>query len=245
MAENDNAAELIPKRIHYCWFGGKPLSRMAEKCMQSWKKHCRDYDIVRWDETNCDVHENEYVYEAYINKKWAFVSDYFRLKALRTDGGIYLDTDVELLRPLDEFLRLKGFMGFEDNEHIATCVIGGVKELDFFRKAFELYENRRFVLPDGGFDTKTNVELLTELLADNGMKKDGTRQNVLEMELFPSEYFSPKSLTTGKITLTENTFAIHRFEASWQTNRQRIHTKIAQMIGEENTKRVKKVIGRK
>lgn len=236
--------KLIPKVIHYCWFGGKSLNRKAEKCIGSWKKYCSNYKIMRWNESNCNVDENQYVSEAFHAKKWAFVSDYFRLKAICKMGGIYLDTDVELIKPLNEFLGYRGFMGFEDNANVATCIMGGVPDHEFFNKTFELYQNRKFILDDGSFDTTTNVKYLTELLCGNGLVKNGKRQTVMNMEIFPSDYFSPKSLKTGKITLTENTCAIHHFEASWQSGKQKFHTKVAQIIGEKNTEKLKKLLGR-
>lgn len=235
----------IPKKIHYCWYGGKPLGRKEEKCIESWKKFCPDFEIVRWDESNSDMTENRYVKEAYQSRKWAFVSDYFRLNAVCDYGGIYLDTDVELLKPLDEFLGCGGFMGFEDSVRVATCVMGGVRGHSFFEKALNLYQDRVFIKENGEFDTTTNVDFLTGILLENGLVLNDKRQNIMGMEIFPKDFFSPKSLTTGKITLTENTHAIHRFEASWQTGRQRFNTKAAQILGEKNTERIKRFMGKK
>lgn len=235
----------VPKKLHYCWYGGKPLNRKAEKCIESWKTFCPDFEIVRWDESNSDIRENRYVYEAYQSKKWAFVSDYFRLKAICENGGVYLDTDVELIKPLDVFLDGGGFMGFEDKAKVATCVMGGVCGHVFFRAALEAYQRRVFILENGEYDTTTNVDFLTELLLENGLVQNGARQSVMGLDIFPSDYFSPKSLATGKITLTENTHAIHRFEASWQTGKQRFNTKAAQLLGEKNTERLKRFMGKK
>lgn len=235
----------IPKKLHYCWYGGKPLNRRAEKCIESWKKFCPDFEILRWDESNSDMQENRYVREAYQSKKWAFVSDYFRLKAVYENGGVYLDTDVELIKPLEGFLDCGGFMGFEDRVNVATCIMGGVRGHLFFRRALETYRSRAFLLDNGECDTTTNVEFLTRLLVDNGLVQNGERQSVMDMDIFPNDYFSPKSLVTGKITLTENTHAIHRFEASWQTGKQRFHTKAAQILGEKNTECLKRLMGKK
>ena len=110
----------IPKKIHYCWFGGNPLNKRTLRYIERWKELCPDFEFIRWDETNCDMNANEYVRGAYQSGKWAFVSDYFRLKALYEQGGVYLDTDVELLRPFGDLLELSGFAGFEDAEHVAT-----------------------------------------------------------------------------------------------------------------------------
>lgn len=233
-----------PKKIHYCWFGGNPLNKRTLRYIERWKELCPDFEFIRWDETNCDMNANEYVRGAYQSGKWAFVSDYFRLKALYEQGGVYLDTDVELLRPFGDLLELSGFAGFEDAEHVATCVLGAEKEHGFFRQAMELYEGRTFLREGGEPDLTTNVEILTGLLGRNGLEPDGARQSVMGMEIFPAEYFSPRSLETGKLTKTGNTYAIHWFEASWQTGSQRFHRKVAQVIGKKNTERLKKLLGR-
>ena len=197
----------IPKKIHYCWFGGNPLNKRTLRYIERWKELCPDFEFIRWDETNCDMNANEYVRGAYQSGKWAFVSDYFRLKALYEQGGVYLDTDVELLRPFGDLLELSGFAGFEDAEHVATCVLGAEKEHGFFRQAMELYEGRTFLREGGEPDLTTNVEILTGLLGRNGLEPDGARQSVMGMEIFPAEYFSPRSLETGKLTKTGNTYA--------------------------------------
>lgn len=231
----------IPRKIHYCWFGGNPMSRKTIRFIEGWRSVCPDFEIVCWSEDNCDMQENEYVSGAYRCGKWAFVSDYFRLKALYEQGGIYLDTDVELLKPFGELLELRGFMGFESSSDIGTCVIGGEKGHEFFRQALEAYQGRTFC-PE---NVTTNVRILTDLLRRSGLEPDGTRQSVMGMEIFPQEYFSPKSLETGRLTTTKTTHAIHWFDASWQTGSQRFHTKVAQVIGKKNTDRLKKLLGRK
>lgn len=235
----------IPKIIHYCWFGGKPLGKIAEKFVASWRRYCPDYKIIRWDESNCDISENRYALEAYRARKWAFVSDYFRLKVLYNVGGIYLDTDVELIRPIDNFSFCKAFLGFEDSEKIATCVMGSIPNHRFIETALEFYQGRKFVLKNGKFDLTTNVDLLTDILQKNGLKTGNIRQSVFDTEIFPSDFFSPKNLKTGKIMLTENTCAIHHFEASWQSGAQRLHTKVAQILGEKNTVKIKNLLGKK
>ena len=135
---------MIPKVIHYCWFGGKPLPELARKCLASWKKFCPDYEIVRWDESNFDVACCDYVKEAYEAKKWAFVSDYARLKALVDNGGVYMDTDVEVIRPLDEFLRHEAFSGFEDDKMISTGIMASVKGFAPFAEMLADYHTRHF-----------------------------------------------------------------------------------------------------
>ena len=184
----------IPKMIHYCWFGGSAPNRKTERLIADWKVLCPDYEIVCWNEDNCDVEENEYVRGASRCGKWAFGSDYFRLKALYEHGGVYLDTDVELLKPFGELMSLRGFMGFESGANVATCVIGGEKEHEFFRQALDEYNDRAFLGENGEPDLTTNVQILTRLLCRNGLERSGARQSAMGMEIFPEDYFSPNSL---------------------------------------------------
>ena len=125
---------MIPKIIHYCWYGGKELPGLAMYCIESWKKFCPDYKIIRWDETNTNLQENEYIKEAYENKKWAFITDYVRLKVLYEIGGVYMDTDVELVGTLDPFLNHEAFSGFENSTQIPTGIMAAQKGQPFFKQ---------------------------------------------------------------------------------------------------------------
>lgn len=207
----------IPKIIHYCWFGGKEKPKFAQKCIQSWRKHCPDYQIKEWNESNFDFNCNEYVKQAYNAGKWAFVADVARLKALETDGGFYMDTDVELVKPLDELLSYSACFGFESKEFVMTGFFGAEKGANIIKVFLNIYEGLHFIKEDGSFDLTTNVVRLTELLVAQGLQQDGTRQTVGENEIFPSEYFSPKDFRSGILSKTENTLAIHHFDASWQS----------------------------
>ena len=152
---------MIPKKIHYCWFGGKELPELAKKCIASWEKFCPDYEIIRWDESNFNINICKYVTEAYQNKKFAFVTDYVRLYAMHTQGGIYMDTDVELTKNLDIFLDNQGFSGFESEEHIPTGIMASEKGFSLFEELLSYYTDRSFVKEDGALDTTTNVEIIT------------------------------------------------------------------------------------
>lgn len=234
----------IPKIIHYCWFGGAPMGKRAEQCMESWVRLCPDFELVRWDEENAPLEDNDYVKQAVQARKWAFVSDYVRLTALCTQGGFYLDTDVELIAPLEPFLECEGVMGFECAEKVATCLMACVPGQPLFQCARALYRERQFIRPDGSVDDTTNVELMTGLLAGAGLEKNNRYQEVCGVEVFPSEYFSPKSLETGRVTLTEHSCTIHHFQASWMPAKKRFHTKLAQLLGPDMTRRIKRRLGR-
>lgn len=206
---------MIPKKIHYCWFGGKELPELAKKCIASWKKYCPDYEIIRWDESNFDVESCKYVKEAYKNKKYAFVTDYVRLYAMYTQGGIYMDTDVELTKNLDAFLAHRGFSGFESKEHIPTGIMASEQKFPLFAELLSYYTDRSFVLEDGTLDTTTNVVIITKLLTEKGFVPNGEFQIVDGFALFPQDVFCPYDNATGVLHKTANTAAIHWFNKSW------------------------------
>lgn len=207
---------MIPKTIHYCWFGGKPKPKLTRKCIKSWNKHLPEYTVKEWNETNFDINSNEYVKEAYTAKKWAFVTDYVRLYALLTEGGIYMDTDTEVLKPLNQFLTLPAFSGFESNSDIPTCIIGAEKDSKWIEYLIKHYDNAHFVNQDGSYDMTTNVQVITSMMMPLGLKRDNTTQCFSELvTLFPSDYFCAKDWRTGIICTTSNTFCIHHFAGSW------------------------------
>ena len=180
----------IPKIIHYCWFGGGAISPENRKCMGSWKKYCPDYKIIEWNDQNFDISTNRYAQQAYEAKKYAFVSDYARLAVLYEYGGIYLDTDVELVRPLDELLELPGFMGFQTNNEVATGLgFGARKGNSVVQALLRDYDALDFLKADGSADLTPCPERNTRVLQALGVRKDGTRQSIAEMEIFPADYF--------------------------------------------------------
>lgn len=215
----------IPKVIHYCWFGGNPLPRSAKKCIKSWKKYCPDYKIIRWDESNFDIRENRYAAEAYQCKKWAFVSDYARLKIICDRGGIYLDTDVELLRPLDDLLENQGFLGFQDDDAtVATGLgLGAEAGQPMIRAMLDDYRDIPFLKEDGTMDMTSCPHRNTQSLIPFGLRPDGTRQEVCGLQIFPRDYFCPISLRTGELQKTDNTYSIHHFDASWVEDKRFLH----------------------
>ena len=206
---------MIPKKIHYCWFGGNPLPESAKRCIDSWKKFCPDYEIIEWNESNFDVNCCAYVREAYQAKKWAFVSDVARLSALVNQGGIYMDTDVEVVRPLDDLLDHDAFVCFESKSKIATCLMACQTNQPLFRGMLQLYDSLHFFREDGTNDQTTNVARITNYCGQHGLKLDGSQQTIAGMTIFPSDYFSPFDFDTGKMCQSSNTYSIHWFDATW------------------------------
>lgn len=212
---------MIPKLIHYCWFGGNPLPELAQKCIASWKKYLPEYEIKEWNENNFDISQNLYVKEAYEARKYAFVTDYVRLYALYHEGGIYMDTDVEVLKSLDRFLIHSAFSGFEDEHNIPTGIMGSERNGRWARENLQYYDNKHFVNPDGGLDTTTNVEIITNYMMKYGLMQNNSYQDFPGVfTVYPKDYFCPKDHGTGCIYLTENTYCIHHFMMSWLPSRQ-------------------------
>lgn len=239
----------IPKIIHYCWFGGNPLPELAQKCIASWKKYCPDYEIIRWDETNFDINYCAYVREAYDAKKWAFVSDVARLYALVHHGGIYMDTDVEVIRPIDDFCQYEAFSGFERSDAIPTGLMAAKANHPLFEELLWEYDGKHFINDDGTYNLTTNVKYITDTCLKYGLKLNNSLQTVNGFTLFPSDYFCPVNSKSGKIELTNNTYTIHHLAGSWVDPYTKFRGKVYQMLcrwfGEKTADAVKKVVGRK
>lgn len=217
---------MIPKKIHYCWFGGNPLTEEVKCYIDTWKKYCPNYELVEWNEKNFDITENAYCREAYEAKKWAFVADYVRLKVLYEYGGIYMDTDVELCYNLDALLGFEAVSGYETETNISTGTIAACQGNEWIEMLLHDYDNRHFLNSDGSFDMTTNVKVITKLTKEKyGIEMDGERKifgnNCI---LLPFDYLCAKSYRTGEINKTENTLAIHHFAGSWlNDDEKRIH----------------------
>ena len=216
----DDKKQQIPRIIHYCWFGHNEKPEIVLRCMESWKKYCPNYEFREWNEENFDVSVCKYAADAYANKKWAFVSDYVRIKVLLTYGGIYIDTDVELLKPIDDLLNREAFMGFElglDGSYGVNTgsMMGSVPGSRYLRLQEAAYRNYSFYDGNGGLNLRTCVEYTTQILSENGLETNNEYQTVLDTAIFPSDYFSPMNMTTGKLSITENTYSIHRYAGSW------------------------------
>lgn len=211
----------IPKIIHYCWFGGNPIPESNKKFMESWKKFCPNYEIIEWNESNYDVTQNRYMKEAYENRQWAFVSDYARLDIIYEHGGIYLDTDVELIKPLDDLLNLKGFIGFTENKKLCNTGLGfgAIPKLPIIKEIRDGYENLVFIREDGSFDQTPCTYFQTDILLKKGLKQDNSMQEIEGLTIFPDEYFCPRNWI-GQTHITQNTYSIHHYEGSWHTLKQ-------------------------
>ena len=222
---------MIPKVIHYCWFGRNPLPPLAIKCIKSWKKYLPDYEIKEWNEDNFDVNIIPYTKEAYAAKKYAFVSDYARFWILYKYGGLYFDTDVEIIKPMDDIIARGPFMGCEnevkDNEATALAVAPGLglgvnPGLDLYKEMLDLYGTLHFIMPDGKNYFKTVVHHTSETLYKYGLKNINSIQKCAGIWIYPKDFFCPIDYTTGKSLVTKNTYSIHHYAASWQASPIRI-----------------------
>lgn len=209
------------KILHYCWFGGNPLPESAKRYMETWKKFCPDYEIKRWDETKFDVNSVPFVAEAYAAKKWAFVSDYVRAYALYHEGGLYVDTDVEFVRGIDD-LTGTSFLGFELPDVVNPGIIlyAAARKEEFFGEILHRYEKVRFTVEQ--MYEITSPIIYTRLLEEKGLRLDNTLQQLIGITIYPMEYFQPLGLAWNKLQLTENTRSIHHYDASWFSKGDRI-----------------------
>ena len=206
---------MIPKIIHYCWFGGKPIPDWAEKCIASWKKYCPDYKIIKWDESNYDVTKNTYMRQAYEQKKWGFVPDYARLDIINSYGGIYLDTDVELVRNIDNLLQYKLFCGFESRRYVAFGLgFGSKKNHHILQEMMEEYDKTDFLNNDGKLNLLPSPAYQTKILLKNGLVCNGRTQHHDDYSVFSQEYFAPIN-AIGFGNITKNTYSIHQYAATW------------------------------
>lgn len=221
---------MIPKIIHYCWFGGNQVPKLVKKCIKSWKKFCPDYEIIEWNESNYDITSAPlYVRQAYEAKKWAFVADYVRLHVVYENGGIYLDTDVEVIKPVDALLKYDAYFGFEDYKFINTGVgFGAVKNHDLLHRMMQDYNSIVFIKEDKTYDITPCPQRNSHIFKEYGFNLDGTTQIIKNNAVFSSEYFCPRKWNDKKIILTQNTYSIHHFTASWKTKKDRKQEKLRQ-----------------
>lgn len=217
---------MIPKRIHYCWFGRGEKPKLAKKCIASWKRYCPDYEIIEWNEDNYNLDSNKYTRYCYDNKKWAFLSDYVRLDVVSKHGGLYFDTDVELLKNINELLEYEAFYGFENETSIATGLgFGSEAQHPTIIAMKKMYE-------DIWLNREKSIELLgcpilnTRALLGLGIVLNGRRQSICGAEIFPVEYFNPYDDSTGILNKTKNTISIHWYSKSWMSKSTILRSKL-------------------
>lgn len=209
---------MIPKKIHYCWFGRKQKPKDVSENIENWGRLNPDYKIKEWNEDNFDLELMPFVSQAYQEQKYAFVADVARLYALLREGGIYLDTDVELLQAFPDYiLKHESFVGFELSRQlmIGTAVIGSIKNNSFWKDFYDKYESMNFINSDGSYNMVPNVDLLTEKLVEEGVILNDKHQEIAGVHIYPREYFSPKNYATKRINKTSKSIAIHHFSATW------------------------------
>lgn len=207
---------MIPKKIHYCWFGGNQKPDSVLKCINSWKKYCPDYEIIEWNESNFDIHCMPFVEQAIEAKKYAFASDVARLMVVYENGGLYFDTDVEVVKSFDDLLDNTAFLGFENNEYVASGLgFGSEAGIEFFKEHIDVYKDEVFINDDGSFNMLGCPRVATKLLVEKGLVQNGQEQLVDGVRIYPTDYFNPYDSVTGKLNKTTNTYSIHWYDASW------------------------------
>ena len=235
---------MIPKIIHYCWFGNQNKPENVITTIKSWKRILFDYEIIEWNETNCNINNSpNFVVEAYKRGKWAFVSDYFRLKALYEYGGIYLDTDVEVLKTFNNLLINDFFIGFEDSEHLCTATIGCSKGNSIILNFMKKYDNYNYVeIP--------NSKLFYDYLIGNKTCDIHQQLEIAASSIIcPVDYFSPKSFYKKNFTIPKICYSIHHYNGTWKSKKQKFKDIILKtsykLLGEKNTKKLKKIFNKK
>ena len=241
---------MIPKKIHYCWFGGKKLPKDAVKCIQSWKFYLPDYEIIEWNESNFDINCCDYVKEAYKAKKWAFVSDYARFKILYEYGGVYFDTDVELIKPIESIIQKGSFMGRQLGFQVAPGLGMAMDQYNHFCKdMLDMYDTMHFEDHANTSKLKTIVDYTTEYFCNKCTQNVDTIQLIDGIQIYPKEYFNPCDMKTNKIYVTEKTISIHHYAGSWVDPYSRFRGKvdfvIRNLLGERISNIIRSLFGRR
>lgn len=233
---------MIPKRIHYCWFGRGEMPQMAKDCIATWHEYMPDWEYELWNEDNFDVTSNSYTREAYDARKFAFVSDYVRLYALEREGGVYMDVDFMVFKPFDDLLGYKAFAGFEGSKHqpVMMGVCASEAHGAWVTEMLNAYRNRHFVQADGSLDMKTNVQFVTSIMAANGFLQNGKEQDYKDLHVFPVDYFCPRQ-TTGEYLRTDNTYCEHIGLDSWAGHVPGWKNRLKRIVGQKNMTRLIKL----
>lgn len=232
---------MIPKTIHYCWFGHGQMPELALKCIESWHKFMPDYEYKLWNEDNFDVNSMPYTKEAYESRKFAFVTDVVRLYALYHEGGIYMDTDVEILKPLDDLLSLSAFTSYEGSKHNppVTGLMASEAHGEWVKEQLDAYDGIHFLKDNGSMDLTTNTQRISAIMKANGFVQDGKCHQYKDLHVFTADYFCPRQ-TTGEYLLTENTYCDHHFMATWD-DKKKGKKGLVRWIGQKNMTRIIKL----
>lgn len=229
----------IPKVIHYCWVGEKEIPDKDKKNIETWKKMCPDYKFMFWNEENYDFTKNQYMQEAYEKKKWGFVPDYLRLDVIYQYGGIYLDTDVEIIKKFDSLLEEQAFAGFEGKENVAFGLgFGAVPHNPIIKEMKDYYEKLKFINDDGTLNLTPSPIYQTEILKKHNLVCNGKYQKLDSITVYPQEFFSPMDYLTGKLKITDKTMSIHWYNASWHTEEEEKYQKKVRKINRIFGKRI-------
>ena len=243
---------MIPKIIHYCWFGRGELTPLAKKCIASWRKFFPDYEIKEWNENNFDVNSIPYIAQAYQAGKYAFVSDYARFWVLYKYGGVYFDTDVEVIRPMEDVLEKGPFMGFELLEEKIALNPGlgmaAEQEMALYKIILDRYEEMSFLLDNGNLNPYTMIPMVTDLLKERGLQGNGTIEHIAGISLYPPEWFNPFNDLTGRLKITDNTRTIHWYAKSWMPEEKAWKTRLKRimrrLLGKEKLMRIGQMLKR-
>ncbi|MCL2064625.1 MAG: glycosyl transferase [Candidatus Cloacimonetes bacterium] len=222
----------IQKKIHYCWFGRKPLNKLSLKCIDSWKKYCPDYEIIEWNEENFDVNMIPFTHDAYNAKKYAFVSDFARFFILQKEGGIYLDVDVEIIKPLDSLLENKAYMGFETDIYVNPGLgFGAIANHPLMNLFIAEYTRLVFPMDAKKQNSLTVVHIVTNILLKKGLKLNNEKQIIENCTIYSKDFFQPIDCLTKKLIITDNTFSIHHYAASWYTPQRKLLKYLSKLLG--------------
>lgn len=242
---------MIPKIIHYCWFGRNPLPNDALRCIESWKKYCPDYKIIEWNEYNFDINQCQYIADAYKEKKYAFVSDYVRFYILYKQGGIYLDTDVELIKSIDSVRERGPFFGCENTAiegkrkfqlRVAPGLAMGAEAGNpFYKEMIDFYNSQNFYI-EGSLNLITIVQYTSDKLRAHGMIDEDKIQEVCGITIYPKDYFCPID-HVNDMNITENTISIHHYAGSWLPKREKLKARLIKLLGSKIWNIVLKIRG--
>lgn len=223
---------MIPKTIHYCWFGGRIMPKLAQKCIASWQKYCPDHELREWNEDNFPLDDcPKYIRDAYAAGKYAYVADYARLKVLRDQGGFYMDTDVELLGSLDRFREDRAVIGFENDSFVNSGqLLGAEAGHPILEEMMARYEDLEFYRPDGKLFLLGCPHVNTQVLEAHGLVKNGREQLVADVHVYPADWFNPLDSATGLLHMTENTVSIHHYAMSWIAPAKRLRVRLMRCL---------------